>query len=273
MPRMVNTRTRYLILRRDEYKCYYCGATSETAQLHLDHVIPYSKGGTTDPTNLITACQTCNIGKSTLSAGNVEEILNEIKRRNIAYNLEDKLKKKKPHEVKKKQKVYKLNKVSDVKTLPEAVKYLSGEVVTLKQNLESKESQLNQAAHQLSTYQKKLQANTKALEVKSELVEKKNREVNTLNDHLTESQKMFIATSKITDQTQALLHETSEKYFKKIDEVNHYKSRNKVLRSEKETLEMRVRDLEMQLALDPNQDISLRERWRLFFSRTPVVSS
>lgn len=93
MPRMVNKRTRYLILRRDEYKCYYCGVSADDSQMHLDHIVPYSKGGATDPSNLVTACMDCNLGKSTLSAGNVEGILKDISERNIEFELIKKIEK------------------------------------------------------------------------------------------------------------------------------------------------------------------------------------
>jgi len=50
------------IFRRDNYTCQYCGTKSEN--LHCDHVIPLSRGGTNDPANLVTACARCNLSKS-----------------------------------------------------------------------------------------------------------------------------------------------------------------------------------------------------------------
>ncbi|WP_412758748.1 HNH endonuclease [Metabacillus fastidiosus] len=32
--------------------------------MHVDHVIPVSKGGTDNRNNLVTACQDCNSGKN-----------------------------------------------------------------------------------------------------------------------------------------------------------------------------------------------------------------
>jgi 5-methylcytosine-specific restriction endonuclease McrA len=46
------------ILRRDAYKCGYCGRGD--LQLTIDHVIPKAKGGTDSWENLITACTLCN---------------------------------------------------------------------------------------------------------------------------------------------------------------------------------------------------------------------
>jgi hypothetical protein len=60
----VSKRTRYEVLRRDGYRCRYCGATPDTgAQLTVDHVTPVSLGGTNDPSNLVAACLDCNLGK------------------------------------------------------------------------------------------------------------------------------------------------------------------------------------------------------------------
>ena len=48
------------LFRRDRGQCQYCGSTK---QLTVDHVIPRSKGGKTSWTNLVTACNRCNVGK------------------------------------------------------------------------------------------------------------------------------------------------------------------------------------------------------------------
>lgn len=56
---------RYDILKRDNYKCQICGSTvQDGVKLHVDHIIPISKGGKTVPSNLRTLCDRCNIGKS-----------------------------------------------------------------------------------------------------------------------------------------------------------------------------------------------------------------
>lgn len=44
-------------------KCYWCGALLDSSY-HLDHVIPISRGGTNDPSNLVLACPPCNLSKS-----------------------------------------------------------------------------------------------------------------------------------------------------------------------------------------------------------------
>lgn len=48
------------IFERDGHRCQYCGSSE---QLECDHIKPLSKGGNNDPSNLITACRTCNRAK------------------------------------------------------------------------------------------------------------------------------------------------------------------------------------------------------------------
>lgn len=56
---------RYDILKRDNCTCQMCGATlQDGVKLHVDHIIPVSKGGKTEWGNLRTLCDRCNLGKS-----------------------------------------------------------------------------------------------------------------------------------------------------------------------------------------------------------------
>ena len=56
---------RYDILKRDKYRCQICGISAKDgAKLQVDHIIPISKGGKTEKSNLQTLCSRCNIGKS-----------------------------------------------------------------------------------------------------------------------------------------------------------------------------------------------------------------
>lgn len=55
---------RFRVLARDGFRCRYCGAGSHSVELHVDHVHPRSRGGSDDEDNLVTACRTCNLGKS-----------------------------------------------------------------------------------------------------------------------------------------------------------------------------------------------------------------
>ena len=56
---------RFAVLRRDGFRCAYCGrGEGEGVKLHIDHLVPVARGGLTELENLVTACATCNIGKS-----------------------------------------------------------------------------------------------------------------------------------------------------------------------------------------------------------------
>jgi CRISPR/Cas system Type II protein with McrA/HNH and RuvC-like nuclease domain len=48
------------IYKRDGFECVYCGSSKN---LTLDHVIPRSRGGTNEWTNLVTSCFKCNSKK------------------------------------------------------------------------------------------------------------------------------------------------------------------------------------------------------------------
>ena len=58
---------RYEVLKRDRFRCVLCGLSPAThlgCVLHVDHLIPWSKGGMTVIENLRSLCATCNLGKS-----------------------------------------------------------------------------------------------------------------------------------------------------------------------------------------------------------------
>lgn len=60
----VTEKLRYQVMRRDGFRCQLCGATqADGVKLHVDHIIPISKGGTSDIDNLRTLCEICNRGK------------------------------------------------------------------------------------------------------------------------------------------------------------------------------------------------------------------
>ena len=66
-PRKINWRLRAMVLIRDSCICKMCGtspAKDPAVVLHVDHIKPWSKGGSTTAENLRTLCSVCNIGKS-----------------------------------------------------------------------------------------------------------------------------------------------------------------------------------------------------------------
>lgn len=62
----VSKRLRYEILRRDGHTCRYCGASAPDAPLRVDHVTAVALGGADTPDNLVTSCEPCNSGKSSM---------------------------------------------------------------------------------------------------------------------------------------------------------------------------------------------------------------
>lgn len=58
-------KTRMKILKRDNYRCKVCGrgpANHTDVELHIHHIRPWSVGGVTEESNLITLCHTCHNG-------------------------------------------------------------------------------------------------------------------------------------------------------------------------------------------------------------------
>lgn len=67
--RDIDLRLRFKVMHRDNFKCCKCGASpakDPSVELHVDHIIPWSKGGETVIENLQTLCSKCNLGKSDL---------------------------------------------------------------------------------------------------------------------------------------------------------------------------------------------------------------
>jgi 5-methylcytosine-specific restriction endonuclease McrA len=48
------------VYQRDGHRCQYCGVKKRASELNYDHVIPRSKGGPTNWTNIVTSCLVCN---------------------------------------------------------------------------------------------------------------------------------------------------------------------------------------------------------------------
>ncbi len=68
--RGISWRMRFLILRRDHFRCCACGrspATHAGVNLQVDHKLAWQRGGETVEANLQTLCEQCNGGKSDLA--------------------------------------------------------------------------------------------------------------------------------------------------------------------------------------------------------------
>lgn len=55
-------RIRWRILNRADFCCEKCGRRGRA--LEVDHVIPLSEGGTSDPDNLQALCRDCHLAKT-----------------------------------------------------------------------------------------------------------------------------------------------------------------------------------------------------------------
>ena len=60
------------ILKREDYKCFYCLCELKRDSFYLDHLMPQTNGGTNYKSNLVAACRTCNTKKN---ASNSESFL------------------------------------------------------------------------------------------------------------------------------------------------------------------------------------------------------
>jgi len=55
--------SRLNVYARDGFRCQFCGEKKAQRLLTYDHVLPFSRGGKTEWTNIVTACQDCNLRK------------------------------------------------------------------------------------------------------------------------------------------------------------------------------------------------------------------
>ena len=84
-----NLKKRFEIFKRDDFTCGYCGRNSidDKVKLQVDHIKPRSLGGKNHPSNLITACFDCNIGKRDFLLNDRHE--KKLRGRKICVNNEE----------------------------------------------------------------------------------------------------------------------------------------------------------------------------------------
>jgi 5-methylcytosine-specific restriction endonuclease McrA len=65
----IRAQMRFRVLQRDGFRCRYCGRSGSApgVVLHVDHVVPLAAGGPSTEDNLVTACEECNLGRSTMA--------------------------------------------------------------------------------------------------------------------------------------------------------------------------------------------------------------
>jgi 5-methylcytosine-specific restriction endonuclease McrA len=74
------------VIERDGVYCVYCDDDLSDKEIHMDHVIPESKGGKTNYANLQVTCRKCNLSKGVLTES---EFIDRL--RNRALNILNRL--------------------------------------------------------------------------------------------------------------------------------------------------------------------------------------
>lgn len=73
----LNRDKRRYIADRDDWECAYCGRQLNPRTLVIDHYIPWSRGGSSNPGNLRASCRSCNREKYDMTGDEYEEHLDE----------------------------------------------------------------------------------------------------------------------------------------------------------------------------------------------------
>ena len=56
------------ILKREDYKCFYCLRELQRDDFYLDHLVPRTHGGQNYKSDLVASCRTCNTKKNALES-------------------------------------------------------------------------------------------------------------------------------------------------------------------------------------------------------------
>lgn len=62
--RTISRPTQFRVLKRENQVCRKCGQPVADDDIHFDHIIPWSKGGSSDEQNIQLLCSACNLKKS-----------------------------------------------------------------------------------------------------------------------------------------------------------------------------------------------------------------
>lgn len=73
----ISKKTRFEVFKRDSFVCQYCGEHPPSVILHVDHIHPVASGGGNGMDNLITACESCNQGKSANLLSDIPQSLHD----------------------------------------------------------------------------------------------------------------------------------------------------------------------------------------------------
>jgi hypothetical protein len=73
----ISKKVRFEIFKRDGFICQYCGAHPPSVILNVDHIHPVALGGDNSDDNLVTSCQSCNLGKGAAELTNAPQSLQD----------------------------------------------------------------------------------------------------------------------------------------------------------------------------------------------------
>lgn len=62
--RSIPRATQFRVLKRENQICRMCGISVQDEDIHFDHIIPYSKGGSSDEHNVRLLCSECNLKRN-----------------------------------------------------------------------------------------------------------------------------------------------------------------------------------------------------------------
>lgn len=84
----LSKRIRFEVFKRDKFACQYCGRKAPDVVLQADHIVAVANGGTDTLLNLVTSCDSCNSGKSSVPLNDESAV---EKQRKQAELLQEKL--------------------------------------------------------------------------------------------------------------------------------------------------------------------------------------
>lgn len=92
MRKAISKRLRFEVFKRDSFTCQYCGSKAPDVILNVDHIIAIKNGGKNDLLNLVTACFSCNSGKSDKKLSDNSMVVIQNKQQSIASQRTEQIK-------------------------------------------------------------------------------------------------------------------------------------------------------------------------------------
>jgi len=78
---------REIIYKRDGGQCVYCGKSLPIEGMHLEHKIPRVFGGTSDESNLLCSCSSCNLEKSSKLVLKTTDLMSVVEAEKLSKEL------------------------------------------------------------------------------------------------------------------------------------------------------------------------------------------